>query len=90
MTVPDHAKSVADRYVQGVRWATAGITLVVLYGLELAKLLGNWHRYQAPAAQVAALVVLSAIPLVAWREEGCAAGGGRSSRSRSPRHSRAR
>jgi hypothetical protein len=69
MTVPDHAKSVAARYVQGVRWATAGITLVVLYGLELAKLLSNWHRYQAPIAQVAALVVLSAIPLVAWREE---------------------
>ncbi|TCO62469.1 hypothetical protein [Actinocrispum wychmicini] len=69
MSQPDHAREVAARYMQGMRWSAAGIALVVLYGLELPKLLGNWDTYRPAAVQVAVMAVLTFVPLVAWRDD---------------------
>jgi hypothetical protein len=72
MTIPDPAAGygdVAARFMQGLRWGAAGITLVQLYGLELPKLLGNWNTYQSPVVQALALAVFTGVALVAWRSE---------------------
>jgi hypothetical protein len=55
--------------MQGMRWSAAGISLIILYGLELPKLLNNWDSYRSTAVQVAVMVVLTAVPLVAWRDD---------------------
>jgi hypothetical protein len=67
MNVPDHAGIIAARYMQGLRWSAAGIALVILYGLELPKLLNN--SYRSVAVQVVVMAVLTVVPLVAWRDE---------------------
>jgi hypothetical protein len=64
-----HAGNVSARYMQGMRWSAAGIALIILYGLELPKLLNNWDSYRSTAVQVAVMVVLTAVPLVAWRAD---------------------
>src|SRR5256885_15101277 len=69
MTEHDHAANVAARYMYGLRVSAAGITLVILYGLEMPKLLANWGHYRSTAVQVAAVVVFTAIALVAWRDK---------------------
>src|SRR5882724_5560974 len=64
-----HAGNVSARFMQGMRWSAAGISLVILYGLELPKLMADWDSYQSPAVQVAAMIVFTAVPLVAWRDD---------------------
>jgi hypothetical protein len=65
----DHAEIVAARFMQGLRYGTAVITLVLLYGLELPKLLSSWDSYRSPLVQVLSMAVFTAVALVAWRDE---------------------
>ncbi|ONI81045.1 hypothetical protein ALI144C_21030 [Actinosynnema sp. ALI-1.44] len=59
--VRGHAEDVATRYMRGMRWSSAAISLVILYGLELPKLLANWDTYRPVEVQLAALVVLTVV-----------------------------
>ncbi|ALG07222.1 hypothetical protein [Kibdelosporangium phytohabitans] len=56
-----HADDVATKYMRGMRWSSAGISVVILFGLELPKLLANWDTYRPVEIQVVALVVLAAV-----------------------------
>nr|CTQ95779.1 NanT5 [Kibdelosporangium sp. MJ126-NF4] len=62
--VRGHAEDVASKYMRGMRWSSAGISVVILYGLELPKLLANWDSYRPVEVQIAALAVLTVVSLV--------------------------
>jgi hypothetical protein len=68
MTTAEDADTVFDAveatFFAGLRWAAVGITLVVLYALELPVLLTNRAYYVSVAAQVAAFTVFTAVALV--------------------------
>jgi hypothetical protein len=71
VTVADHIAyglDVETRFTRDLRRGTAVIALVVLYGLELPKLVAAWHTYQSTTVQVLAMAVLTVVPLVAWRD----------------------
>jgi hypothetical protein len=66
MHVPEsasgHAETVAMRYMHGLRWGSAAIGLVVLYGLELPKLLAHGDSYRPVEVQVLVMAVLTVVP----------------------------
>jgi hypothetical protein len=59
-----HAENVAMKYMHGLRWSSAGISLVILYGLELPKLLTNWDTYRPVEVQVLVMAVLTVVPVL--------------------------
>jgi hypothetical protein len=69
LSVPGHASNVSAKFMQGLRWGAAGITLVILYGLELPKLLNNWDSYRPPLVQVLAMAVITVVALVGRRDD---------------------
>jgi hypothetical protein len=73
MTAPEpgggHAEIVATKCIAGLRWGSAVISLVVLYGLELPKLLANWDTYRPAGTQVLVLVVLTIVPVLGMSDD---------------------
>jgi hypothetical protein len=63
----DHAGTVAAKFMQGLRWGAAAISLVILYGLELPKLLAHWDSYRPVEVQILAMAVLTVVPVVCLR-----------------------
>lgn len=65
------ADIIANRFLRGLRWALVAMNLVILYGLDLPKLLTNTDAYVSVGPQYAALGVGTAISLWAgfhtWR-----------------------
>ncbi|MET0136696.1 MAG: hypothetical protein ABW215_24160 [Kibdelosporangium sp.] len=61
---PDHADTVAAKFMQGMRRSAAGISLVVLFGLELPKLLNNWETYRPAWVQVLAMGLLAVVSVL--------------------------
>ncbi|CAM3321237.1 hypothetical protein KIPE111705_02155 [Kibdelosporangium persicum] len=64
LDVPRHAEDVATKYMRGLRWGSAGISLVILYGLEVPKLLANWDSYRPVEVQIAAVAVLTVVSVL--------------------------
>ncbi|MEV4312653.1 hypothetical protein [Actinocrispum sp. NPDC049592] len=64
-----YGEIVEARFQREMRRGAALIAVVVLYGLELPKLLGNWTTsYQSQAVQLAAVAVLTFVPAIAWQD----------------------
>jgi signal transduction histidine kinase len=65
------AELIAGRFLWGLRWAVLAMNLIILYGLDLPKLLANPDAYSSQAMQFIALGVFTVVsPLVAftmWR-----------------------
>ncbi|SMD24244.1 hypothetical protein [Kibdelosporangium aridum] len=63
--VPGHAEDVATKYMRGMRWSSAAISLVVIYGLSLPKLLNHWDSYRPVEVQVLVVVLLTVVSVIA-------------------------
>ncbi|MCP2259315.1 Signal transduction histidine kinase [Streptoalloteichus tenebrarius] len=59
------AEVIAGRYMQGLRWAVLGMNLVILYALDLPKLLANLDSYDPWWAQPSVMAALTGVTAVA-------------------------
>ncbi|MFL6124662.1 hypothetical protein [Actinophytocola sp.] len=60
----DNTELIAMSFVGGLRWATVGVTLTVLFGLQVPVVLANRENYTSIVAQVAAIAVFAAVALL--------------------------
>jgi hypothetical protein len=60
----DNTDLIAASFLRGLRWATAGVTLVVLFGLQVPIVLANRESYTSFATQVLAIAVFATVALV--------------------------
>jgi hypothetical protein len=63
MTVPGNAEIITGRFMLGMRWATFGISLTVLFGLQLPKLFASSESYRPIWVQFLVLAVLVGVTL---------------------------
>lgn len=60
----DDTELIATNFLRGLRWAAVGVTLVVLFGLQVPVVLANRDAYTSFALQVVAIAVFAAVALV--------------------------
>ena len=60
----DDTELIAASFLRGLRWATVGVTLVVLFGLQVPVVLANHTAYSSLTTQVVAIAVFTATALV--------------------------
>jgi hypothetical protein len=60
----DNAELLATNFLRGLRWATIGVVLTVLFGLQVPIVLANRELYTSFAAQVLTIAVFASVALV--------------------------
>jgi hypothetical protein len=60
----DDTELIATNFLRGLRWATIGVTLVVIFGLQVPVVLANRDAYTAFLPQVVAIAVFAAVALL--------------------------
>jgi hypothetical protein len=67
----DNTELIATNFLRGLRWATIGTTLAVLFGLQVPVVLANREAYTSFAVQVLAIAVFASVAVVVavWQRE---------------------